>query len=62
MRGDEIGAHSTPDAPYAIPLKTMAVGLAAGVAGTAAVTASQALEMRLTGREPSTTPAEAVCR
>lgn len=35
-------------------------GLLAGLAGTAAVTVSQAIEMELTGREPSTTPAEAV--
>ncbi len=31
-------------------------GLVAGIAGTAAMTASQAVEMRLTGREGSTVP------
>jgi len=35
-------------------------GLLAGLAGTAAVTISQAVEMDLTGRQPSSTPAEAV--
>ncbi len=35
-------------------------GLLAGLAGTAAVTVVQAAEMSLTGRAPSTTPAEAV--
>lgn len=42
--------------------RDMAIGLVAGLAGTAAMTASQALEMRLTGRKPSATPAEAVCK
>jgi len=35
-------------------------GLLAGLAGTATITVSQMIEMDLTGREPSTTPAEAV--
>jgi hypothetical protein len=35
-------------------------GLLAGLAGTAAITLSQAVEMSLTGRPPSSTPAEAV--
>jgi hypothetical protein len=35
-------------------------GLLAGLAGTAAITISQALEMSLTGRGPSSTPAQAV--
>jgi hypothetical protein len=35
-------------------------GLLAGVAGTAAISLSQALETDLTGRQPSSTPAEAV--
>lgn len=61
MHGDTVGRPIKPDAPYAISLKTMAVGLAAGVAGTVAMTASQAIEIRLTGRKPSTSPAEAVC-
>jgi hypothetical protein len=37
-------------------------GLAAGVAGTAVMTASSALEMKLRGREPSTAPASAMGR
>jgi hypothetical protein len=35
-------------------------GLLAGLTGTAAITASQAIEMELSGRQPSTAPAEAV--
>ena len=35
----------------------MGKGALAGVAGTAAMTASEAVEMRLTGREPSDVPA-----
>jgi hypothetical protein len=34
-------------------------GLVAGFVGTAAITASQAIEMKVRGREPSTTPAQA---
>lgn len=37
-------------------------GLAAGVAGTAAMTVSSTLEAKLRGREPSTTPARAASR
>jgi hypothetical protein len=36
-------------------------GLLAGFAGTAAMSLSQRIEMRLSGREPSATPAEALC-
>lgn len=43
-------------------LNEAAIGLLSGLAGTAAMTATQQLEMRLTGREPSATPAEAVCK
>lgn len=37
-------------------MNAVARGLTAGVAGTAAMTASQAVEMRLTGRESSDVP------
>lgn len=37
-------------------------GLAAGVAGTAAMTVSSTLEAKLRGREPSTTPARAASK
>lgn len=37
-------------------------GLFAGVLGTAAMTASNTVEMKITGREPSKTPALAVCK
>jgi hypothetical protein len=37
-------------------------GLAAGLVGTAVMTLSQLIEMRLTGRTPSTTPAQAAGR
>lgn len=36
------------------------IGLVAGAVGTAAMTLLQMIEMKMTGREPSTTPAEAV--
>jgi hypothetical protein len=36
------------------------VGLLAGLAGTAAITLSQMIEMKITGRKPSTTPEKAV--
>lgn len=39
----------------------IARGLIAGVAGTAAMSLSQKIEMALTGRSPSATPAEALC-
>src|SRR5579872_955029 len=35
-------------------------GLIAGVAGTAAITISQLIEMKITGRQPSTVPADAI--
>ena len=37
-------------------MNALSSGLAAGVAGTAAMTAAQAVEMRLTGRPPSDVP------
>ncbi len=37
-------------------------GLAAGLVGTVAITASQMIEMKITGREPSMAPADAVCK
>ncbi|HVW60503.1 MAG TPA: hypothetical protein VHC48_10720 [Puia sp.] len=36
------------------------VGLLAGLAGTAAITLSQMIEMKITGRKPGTTPEQAV--
>jgi preprotein translocase subunit YajC len=38
------------------------VGLIAGLAGTVAMTISQMIEMKLTDREPSTVPADAVAK
>ena len=38
--------------------KALGVGLAAGLAGTVALTLSETLEMRLTGREASTVPGQ----
>lgn len=40
----------------------VAIGLVAGLVGTIAITASQAIEMRLTGRKPSDAPARAFCK
>lgn len=40
---------------------SVARGLIAGLAGTAAMSASQQIEIALTGRIPSATPAEALC-
>jgi hypothetical protein len=37
-------------------------GLIAGLAGTAAITISQLIEMKITGRQPSTVPADAVAK
>ncbi|MGF1549416.1 MAG: hypothetical protein ACFBQW_02615 [Sphingomonadaceae bacterium] len=42
------------------PLTELGLGLLAGFGGTIAMTLIQKLEMRLDGRAPSTTPAEAV--
>jgi hypothetical protein len=41
---------------------SVGVGLAAGVAGTAAMTVSSAMEAKLRHREPSTAPADAAAR
>lgn len=38
----------------------LGIGLISGLAGTAVMTAVQTVEMKLTGREPSTVPADAV--
>ncbi len=40
--------------------RALALGAAAGLAGTAAMTATQAIEMRLTRREPSLVPGQAL--
>lgn len=40
---------------------TVLAGFAAGLTGTAAMSLSQRIEMSATGREPSATPAEAIC-
>ena len=37
-------------------------GIIAGIAGTAAITISQMIEMKITGRKPSTAPADAVTK
>lgn len=37
-------------------------GIIAGLAGTAAISISQMIEMKVTGRQPSTTPAKAVSK
>jgi hypothetical protein len=42
------------------PAQIAGIGLLAGLAGTAAMSLSQAVEMRLTKRAPSPTPAKAV--
>lgn len=41
-------------------VQQLARGLASGLVGTAAMTAVQSLDAKLSGREPSTTPAKAV--
>lgn len=41
--------------------KVLIRGLLAGLAATAAMSLSQQIEMALTGRRPSSTPAEALC-
>ena len=42
--------------------KAVGIGLLAGLAGTVAITISQAIEMHLTGREPSNTPVDAASK
>ncbi len=44
------------------PLAVVAKGAAAGLLGTVAMTASQAIEMRVTGRKPSLVPGEVGAR
>ncbi len=41
---------------------TIGKGLIAGLAGTAAITISQMIEMKITGRKPSTAPADAASK
>lgn len=60
MYPEERGAALT-ESSAGSSLGTFARGLAAGVAGTAAISLSQAAEIAITRRKPSTTPAEAVC-
>ncbi len=52
--------------PEATPLekaaKAIGIGLMAGLAGTAAITLSQAIEMKLTRRPPSTAPVDAASK
>ena len=38
------------------------VGIIAGLAGTIAITLSQTIEMKITGRKPSTVPADAATK
>jgi hypothetical protein len=47
--------------PTRISAAAIVRGLCAGLAGTAAMSLSQRIEMALTGRGPSATPAEALC-
>jgi hypothetical protein len=42
--------------------KAVGIGLLAGLAGTVAITISQAIEMKITGREPSNTPVDAASK
>ncbi len=44
------------------PLAVVAKGAATGLLGTVAMTASQAIEMRVTGRKPSLVPGEVGAR
>lgn len=58
------GRAGSTDTPVRLGGLAAAVGkgLAAGVAGTAAMTVSSTLEAKLRGREPSTTPARAASK
>jgi hypothetical protein len=54
--------HQVPTARMSAPERLMATigkGLLAGLVGTAAITISQMIEMKLSKREPSTAPADA---
>ena len=55
-------ADSAPTRRLRLLSEAVGRGLAAGVAGTVAMTASSTLEMKLRGRPPSTAPAKAVGR
>lgn len=48
--------------PLGVLAACVGKGLFAGAVGTAAMTASNTIEMNITGREPSKTPALAVCK
>ena len=48
--------------PVGVLAACVGKGLFAGAIGTAAMTASNTIEMKITGRGPSTTPALAVCK
>src|SRR3954447_6322696 len=58
------GSFRGPGAGQKTPMngvaRTVLAGLAAGAAGTAAMTLSSTIEMKLSGRGPSTVPAEAL--
>lgn len=51
-----------PVNPIGILASCVGKGLFAGAVGTAAMPASNTIEMKLSGREPSKTPALAVCK
>lgn len=64
-RSDRMGREETRMRPRRNhdlePAGPLLRAFSAGVAGTAAMTLSQKVEMALTGRSPSTSPAEAAC-
>ncbi|WP_404379531.1 hypothetical protein [Caenispirillum salinarum] len=59
--GDDSDNRTDNVHPDAVALNLLC-GLAAGAIGTAAMTAGQHAEMRVTGRPSSVSPAEALCR
>ena len=52
----------TEATPFEKAAKAIGIGLMAGLAGTAAITLSQAIEMKLTNRPPSTAPVDAASK
>lgn len=55
-------ATRTEETPLEKAAKAIGIGLIAGLAGTAAITLSQAIEMKLTRRPPSTAPVDAASK
>ncbi|MGE3280040.1 MAG: hypothetical protein AB7O13_03385 [Alphaproteobacteria bacterium] len=61
MMRNEAALKTAASKPTGWILRDLVRGVAAGLAGTAAMSLSQSAEIAATGRKPSATPAEAAC-